>query len=218
MAYRFLIALLLLCATSVDAQLASMRQRNGPIGFVSLGAGFLRPAHIRDGSTSADWLFDATIQYQGSVEYALRNQSAVGIAGSYARVPLEYRDRDGLFPACAACDADATIWTALAFFRAGGGSGFHQLIELGVGATGYQDFETEDGSPLPPAKADMDITLSVGYGFGYGFGDRAAIFLVQSADQSLHQRGDGSNEGTTSVQHFVTRIGLRYGLGNRRTY
>ena len=218
MAYRFLFALMFVCATSVDAQVASLRSRTEPSGFVSLAAGFLQPARMRDASTNADWLFDAAIQYRGSVEYALRNQSAFGIAGTYARVPLEYRDRDGLFPECASCDADATIWTALAFFRAGGGSGFHQIIELSIGATGYQDFETEGGSPLPPAKADMDITLSVGYGFGYGFGNRLAIVLVQSADQSLHQRGESSNEGTTSVQHYVTRVGMRYGLGSRRTY
>jgi hypothetical protein len=102
--------------------------------------------------------------------------------------------------------------------RAGGGEGFHQIIEVGAGATGYQDFESEDGDRLAPLETDMDITLSVGYGFGYGFSNRLALFLVQSADQSLHQKGESSNDGTSSAQHYVTRIGLRYGLGTRRSY
>lgn len=214
MPLRFFIALALLSANTAGAQLASIRTRAEPAGYISLGAGFLQAASIRDGSTNADWLFDGSIQYRGSIEYALRNQAALGIAVTYARVPLEYRGR-GLFGSCSGCEADATIWTAMAIFRMGGGEGFHQVIELGIGATGYQDFESENGESLPPAEPDMDVTISVGYGFGYGFGKRTSIFLVQAADQSLHQRGGPENDGTTSVQHYVTRIGLRYGLGSR---
>lgn len=219
MPYRIIIALLLLAHAGVaDAQVASLRTRTEPIGFVSLGAGLYRLNGIRDGVTNTEWRFDGTLQYRASIEYALRNQSAFGVAGTYARVPLDYRDLNSVIGSCARCDADATVWTGLAFFRAGGGEGFHQLIEVGVGATGYQDFESDDGERLAPLERDIDITLSVGYGFGFGFGNRMAIFLVQSADQSLHQKGDASNEGTSSVQHYVTRIGLRYGLGTRRTY
>ena len=214
MSLRFFLALALLSANTAAAQLASIRSRAEPAGYISLGAGFLQAASIRDGSTNSDWLFDGSIQYRGSIEYALRNQASFGVAGTYARVPLEYRGR-GLLAGCAACDADATIWTAMAMFRMGGGEGFHQVIELGIGATGYQDFETEDGQPLRPTEPDMDVTISVGYGFGYGFGKRTSIFLVQTADQSLHQRGGSENDGTTSVQHYVTRIGFRYGLGSR---
>ena len=213
MPLRFFIALALLSANTAGAQLASISSRAEPAGYLSLAAGFLQAASIRDGSTSSDWLFDGAIQYRGSIEYALRNQGAFGVAATYARVPLEYRGGDLL--GCIRCDADATIWTAMAMFRMGGGEGFHQVIEIGLGATGYQDFETENGDALPPTEPDMDVTISVGYGFGFGFGKRTSIFLVQSADQSIHQRGGPENDGTTSVQHYVTRIGLRYGLGSR---
>ena len=225
MPLRFFLALLLLTAESAGAQLASLRTRTEPMGFISAGAGLYQLSRIVDASTEADWRFDATIQYRAAVELALRNQSAFGIAGTYAKAPLRYYDL-ATTAACRPCDATATVWTALAFFRAGGGEGFHQIIELGIGATGYQDFETEDGDPLPPnpdpsatSKPDIDITLSVGYGFGYGFGKRTQIFLVQSADQSLHQSGGNSGiDGSSSVQHYVTRVGVRYGLGTRRSY
>jgi len=217
--YRFFIALLLLVQANVaDAQVAQIRARTEPIGFLSLGAGLFQPNSLLDGSTNSEWRFDGTIQYRGTLEVGIRNQSAFGIAGTYARVPLDYVDRNAIIGGCRPCDADATVWSALAFFRAGGGEGFHQVIELGIGATGYQDFESDDGERLPPLEADMDITLSVGYGFGYGFGNRVSIFLVQAADQTLHQKGDPDNDGSSSVQHYVTRIGLRYGLGSRRTY
>ena len=225
MPLRFFLALLLLTAQSAGAQLASLRTRSEPMAFISAGAGLYQLSRIVDASTEADWRFGATIQYRAAVELALRNQSAFGVAGTYARVPLRYYE---ISPsaACSPCDANATVWTALAFFRAGGGEGFHQIIELGIGATGYQDFETEDGDPLPPgpewaakSKPDIDITLSVGYGFGFGFGKRTQIFLVQSADQSLHQSGGNSEiEGSSSVQHYVTRVGVRYGIGTRRSY
>lgn len=218
MQLRFFTMLLLLGATAADAQLARVRSQAEPVGFISLGAGFLRPDQMRDASTNADWLFDATVQYRGSLEYAIRNQSAFGVAGTYARVPLRYRDRGGILGGgCTPCDADATIWTAVAFFRAGGGEGFHQIIEFSVGATGYQDFESDAG-PLPPADVDIDFSLGIGYGFGYGFGKRMSIFLVQSADQSLHQSGGSSSEGSSFVQQYVTRIGARYGFGTRRTF
>ena len=225
MPLRFFFALLLLIPESAGAQLASLRTRTEPVGFISAGAGLYQLNRIVDASTEADWRFESTIQYRAAVELALRNQSAFGVAGTYARVPLRYYQINP-FAFCRPCEGNATVWTALAFFRAGGGSGFHQIIELGIGATGYQDFETEGGDVLPPnpdqsatSEADIDITLSVGYGFGYGFGNRTQIFLVQSADQSLHQSGDNPNvEGTTSVQHYVTRVGLRYGFGTRRSY
>ena len=217
MRYSIIVALVLAHAGVADAQVARLRTRTEPVGFLSAGAGLYQLNGIRDGETNTEWRFDGTLQYRGSIEYALRNQSAFGIAGTYARVPLEYRDLNTVIGSCARCEADATVWTGLAFFRAGGGAGFHQIIEIGAGATVYQDFESEDGEPLLPER-DVDITLSVGYGFGFGFGNRTAIFLVQSADQSLHQRGEASNDGTTSVQHYVTRVGLRYGLGTRRTY
>ena len=218
MPYRFIIVLSILISSAADAQVARLRSRAEPVGFLSIGAGLYQPNSILDGSTNTEWRFDGTIQYRGTIEYALRNQSAVGVAGTFAKVPLDYRDRNSIIGGCTPCNADATVWTALAFFRAGGGEGFHQIIEVGAGATGYQDFVSEDGGKLPPLEADIDVTLSVGYGFGYGFSNRIGIFLVQSADQSLHQKGDDSNDGTTSVQHYVTRIGLRYGLGSRRTY
>lgn len=219
MPYRIIIALLLLVNAGIaQAQVATLRTRTEPVGFLSLGAGLYQLNGIRDGTTNTEWRFDGTIQYRGSIELALRNQSAFGVAGTYARAPLQYRDRNSIIGGCTPCDADATVWTALAFFRAGGGEGFHQIIEVGIGATGYQDFESDEGESLPPLETDMDITLSVGYGFGFGFGNRMAIFLVQSADQSLHQKGDALNDGTSSVQHYVTRVGLRYGLGTRRTY
>ena len=213
-----IVLLLVVQANVADAQVVALRSRIEPVGFLSLGAGLYQLNGIRDGTTNTEWRFDATLQYRASIEYALRNQSAFGVAGTYARVPLDYRDLNSIIGACAQCEADATIWTAVVFFRAGGGEGFHQIIEVGAGATGYQDFESEDGERLAPLETDMDITLSVGYGFGYGFSNRLALFLVQSADQSLHQKGESSNDGTSSAQHYVTRIGLRYGLGARRSY
>src|SRR5688500_12581233 len=115
--YTIIIALLLLAHAGVaDAQVARLRTRTEPVGFISVGAGLFQPNGIRDGETNTEWRFDGTLQYRASIEYALRNQSAFGIAGTYARVPLDYRDLNSVIGDCARCDADATIWTGLAFF------------------------------------------------------------------------------------------------------
>ena len=218
MPHRLFLALLLLSANAASAQVATFGTKTQPVGYLSLAAGFLRADPMLDASTDAVWDFGGALQFRGSVEYAIRNNSAFGAAGTYARVPMKYSDRGGLLSQCMRCDASATVWTALAFFRAGGGEGFHQILEIGAGATGYQDFETDDGRTLPPLEPDLDFSLGVGYGFGYGFGKRLSIFIVQSADQSLHQRGGSSSEGTSFVQHYVTRLGMRYGFGSRRSF
>ena len=66
-----------------------------------------------------------------------------------------------------------------------------------------------------PVSADTDVSFTFGYGFGYGFTSRLQLSIVQDASYVLHQRDGLSGGADSSYEHFVTRIGLRYGLGAR---
>jgi hypothetical protein len=55
----------------------------------------------------------------------------------------------------------------------------------------------------------------IGGGFGYTIGSRTQIVLVQDFGIVLHQGTALPNDASTSAYHRTTRIGVRYGAGNR---
>jgi hypothetical protein len=113
---------------------------------------------------------------------------------------------------CASCSASATVRQLLAVARTNGSSaGLGQIFEIGIGATGYSDFEVTNGSGnLGPEGIDWDLTLALGGGLTLRMGRNAAVELVQSAQISPHQRTGLSASEQQLTRMYVTRVGFRY--------
>ena len=194
---------------------------NEPVVWVSAAAGLFQASVVRDGDSQSNWAFGGSsgFQYRGSLEWALRNHNSIGVSGGYVRMPFTYQSRE-LTPGpdqCALCDANVTITTIAATFHGGGGEGLHQVIEVQAGATWFRDFEEDrTGEPLAPLEADRDIFFSFGYGIGYQVGRRLQISIVQDFGIALHQRGGIPSGERNTPQQRVTRLMMRYGLGNKR--
>jgi hypothetical protein len=184
-----------------------------PTTWTSLSVGLYRLPTIFDPTSTSDWDFGSIVQFRGSFERDFQRGAALGVAATYARAPLTY---DG--PDCAFCDADVSMWQALALFRlgVGGSARFHQVIELAAGVTGFSNFQARDGGRLAP-RTVVDPSLSIGYGFAYAFAPNTQFTLVQEVGLMLHRRGmrpAGDESNTPST--YATRIGLRFGLGRSR--
>jgi hypothetical protein len=208
---------MLLAAPLADAQVLPVPRRSSvPVAWGSLSAGLLQfNDAVVDGRTESVWDFGSALQYRGSLEMDVGNYGAAGIVIGLADAPLTYYGDQ--VPECAGgCDAHAKIWSITAGLHVGGGTGFHQIIDLSAGTLIYRDFVSDNGdASLPPESPDKDITLAVGYGFGWGFNERLQLMLVQDAAYSLHQRDGLSGRQRSSSTQYITRLGLRVGLGSK---
>lgn len=196
-----------------DAQVARQQATWSPQWWTSLGLGLFQSQPVQDGATSSTWDFGSTVQWRATLERELDRGSALGLAMTFVRAPVTYSSDSPLPNSCAHCDADANITQVLATFHAGGGLGFHQVIELGLGATIYSGFRARsDGRALAPG-SDADPAFAIGYGFGYGVGENTQVEFVQELAASLHQ-STGLAAGTnTAIRSYTTRLGVRVALG-----
>jgi hypothetical protein len=113
------------------------------------------------------------------------------------------------------CNATSNVQTIVLSFSAGGSYGFHQILNLGIGAMIFGDFrEDATGVALAPASGDTDFLLNLGYGIGFGVSNRVSIAVVQDAGFVMHQRTGLSGDRDSFHQILVTRLGLRLALGN----
>jgi hypothetical protein len=212
MVRRVTLALILLASASVPAS-AQERLPRLPArasAWTSLSVGLFQLQDMYDPGSNSAWDFGNIVQFRGSLERDLQRGTSVGIVGTYARAPLTYVGAE-----CAAgCNADAGVWQALAMFRLGGGGfGFHQVIELEAGVTGFSNFTQQDGGGLAPGTV-VDPTFTIGYGLGYSLGPSMQLTLVQEVGLLVHRRGDRpAGDESNMPRAWATRIGLRYGLG-----
>lgn len=191
-----------------------------PTGWFSLGVGAFNAGEVADGKTGSTWDFGNTTspQYRLTLERTFRGSMSYGLVGTYVRAPIQYRtfelipDLDG--ETCTACDAEVDIMSLYALFHAGGGAGFHQVIEAGVGMTSYQNFKREsDGARLAPTSAERDFAFVFAYGFGYTLSTRSAVNLVQEYGLNFHE-SRGTPSGSSNTMRFGnTRLSFRIGLG-----
>jgi hypothetical protein len=212
----FGVAALLLTSSEARAQIGRPVARvPEPKTWMSFSAGVMDLSGVHDGSTNSTWDFGNAVQYRISLEFPMQNQSTFGISGSFARVPLRYTPIGGFgtFACSGGCDADATVTQLLAIFHAGRGSiGFHQIIDLSLGATGYSGFRARSGEQLPPLQLDADLAGGIGYGFGYSFSPDMQITLVQEGFLSVHQRTNVAGNEDAIGRQFVLRLGTRFGF------
>lgn len=180
--------------------------------WTSVSVGLYDLQRMFDPSSGSAWDFGNIVQFRGTLERGLRRGLSVGAAATYARAPLTY---DG--PDCGLCDADVAIWQALGFLRIGGGGvGLHQVIELAAGVTGFGEFRERDGGDLAP-ETSVNPTVSIGYGLGYALSPSSQLILLQEVGLMVHRRGDRpAGDESNMPRTYVTRIGLRFGLGGWR--
>lgn len=216
---RVLTALAVVAVLGANAAQGQVIRRpstgGGPAAYTLMGVGLLRTGTVVDGSTGSSWDFGDGVQYRVSLEKAIQNQSSVGVALTFGRLPLIYTSNVDL--QCSSCDADATITQLMGTFHVGGDSpGIHQVIDIDVGATMYSAFrERATGRKLSPS-SDTDLAFSIGGGVGYTLSPGFQIELVQQFGGSVHQRTGLSGNADTIVRSYVTRLGVRFGLGARR--
>jgi hypothetical protein len=189
-----------------------------PAYWTSLSAGLFQTQAVLDGRTQTVWDFGQGVQYRASIEQAIGNQSSIGVTGTYARLPLTFTE---LAPATdvsscgGGCDAHADVTSLTGSFHAGGGQGFHQVIDLAVGVTRFAHFRADDTDRRLGPDGDTDFSFMVGYGFGYSLSPRTQIVLVQEYGSAFHQ-GDGLRGSDRRMnQQYTTRLGARFGIGTR---
>jgi hypothetical protein len=90
------------------------------------------------------------------------------------------------------------------------------VIELAAGVTGFSSFSARDGESIGPETV-IDPTFKLGYGLGFPLAWNLEFMLVQEVGLMLHERGDRAAGDESNVPRtWATRVGIRYGLGNRR--
>jgi hypothetical protein len=218
------LAAALLLPAAADAQIFRVGQRSqDPLAWASLGVGLFQSQSVVDGTTNSEWRLGDGAQYRGSLEYAMKGGSSLGVVATHARVPLRYVGEcligGDVIGTCTA-DGDVSVQSVWGNFRSGGGVGFHGVFEGGLGYTWYRDFEIEDDGAdsfgeLPTS--DRDFSFYFGTGFGFGVSRRLSISVVQDFVWVRHQGEGLSGDDRTTTQQRGTRIGVRYGFGNRRS-
>ena len=185
--------------------------REPPRWFGSVWGGFQFGGFVPDDGSNATWDFDTNWQLRGTLEREVTTRVGVGLAFSYARLPLTYRTAVGA--TCSPCAADATVTTYGGLARFGGGPGFHQVAEVFIGALRYDNFEqVSPRAKLPPASGNTDFAFSLAYGFGYSLAEDWQVVLVQEYLNALHERSTQLTGGGRLTQHYTTRLGVRVGF------
>lgn len=209
---RFLPLILGVTVITADAaaQILQLPGKRRDVLWTTAWAGYYDPGSFADGRTSSDWLFSDGLGWRATLEYGLRGGSAIGIVGTFARLPLEVRSRAGL----GSQDADGDILSLQALFHAGGSAGFHQVIEVSAGVIEFRNFRAKgSGEKLGPPDGDRDFTFALGYGFGFGISNRTHIALVQDFGYTFHQRDGLPASSSRTTMNRSTRVGLRFGFG-----
>lgn len=207
------LAVLLCTAVPASAQIIRPVLRTRPIAWTSLSVGWFQQSTICDPDSDACWNFGGAPQFRGTLEMPVGNTASVGVAATTSRAPLTYAGPVLGPGTCGTCDATANVTQVLGNFRIGGGTGFHQVIDLVAGTTMYTNFRSEAGGRLGRGTVS-DLTFGLGYGFGYSISPRTQFVLVQEWALVIHERRPGSPENTAQQQ--TIRIGGRFALGEKR--
>lgn len=216
---RFLNAILMaMCgAGSLGAQGRSQGYATAdPAAWVTAGIAGFTATGVNDGASGSSWNFGNSTnwQYRASLEQTISNGSSFGIAGSWAHVPFVYTSNAGALSASE--DAHLNLMTLLATFHAGGGLGFHQVVELSGGVVAYRNLRRDlDGATLAPAGGNVDPLFSIGYGVGYGFSNTTQVDFVPDYAIAIHERSGLSNGVSNTNNMRSLRLTLRMGLGTR---
>lgn len=163
------------------------------------------------GADGSQWAFGNAVQLRGAAEVSLRRDIAVGVAGTFASVPVTT-----LGGACDGCRGDAAVWQALATARLGGGGGigFHTVLEGVAGVTGFGDVSPAAGGSAVSAEQSFSPTIGVSYGAGYTVTRRFEVSFTQEIGLIFASEGAGAPaDASTRPRYNATRLTIRYGIG-----
>ena len=214
--FATLTLLLAFAVPRAEAQIIRPRfQLAQPAAFVSFGMALQQGWSVADGASNSLWNFSNATQYVASIEKAFSGGASLGLRGSYARVPLQYRSLAG-GDVVVQEDADADVSQILGTVHVANGQGFHSVLELSAGATMYSKFTARsDGRQLNTESNDLDFSFSFGYGFGYAFSPNFSVDIVQDVATALHQKAGLTAGEDSSVRLHGTRLVGRFGFGKR---
>jgi hypothetical protein len=230
---RFFISVLVAAASaaSANAQYSGLPRNTEPAYWISGGVGAFNTQAVHDGGSNSTWDFGqkTSWQYRATLEKAIQNQSTIGLIATYVNVPFRYID-DLVYAAvtcappgctqppnrCSGCAAHLDMMSLAAQFHAGGGVGFHQVLEISLGATAYRNLKRDsDGMALDPTGGNVDGSFAIGYGFGYGLSSNSEVTLTQDYNIILHENS-GLPSGTSNTNTArVIRMSFRYGFGTK---
>jgi hypothetical protein len=222
----FLAIVMFAIAPTASAQFGSNSRSTEPAYWVGFGIAAFNGQGVNDGATQSAWDFGqrTSWQYRASLEKAIQNQSSIGIVATFVNVPFTYRSPAQCVNCatggtvggvtCGSCAAHLDMVGLAAQFHAGGGAGFHQVLDAALGATAYRNLKRdEDGALLAPDKGNTDWSFDIGYGFGYGLSSSTEITLTQDYGLVLHE-STGLPSGTSNTNTLrLTRLGIRFGFG-----
>jgi hypothetical protein len=213
--FAILTLLLAFAVPRAEAQIIRPRfQLAQPTAFVSFGMALQQGWSVTDGTTNSHWQFSNATQYVAAIEKAMSGGASLGLRGSYARVPLQYRSLAG-GDVLVQEDADADVSQLLGTLHVANGRGFHSVLEMSAGATMYSRFVARsDGRKLNTESNDLDFSFAFGYGFGYAFSPTFSVDIVQDVATALHQKTGLSPGDESSVRLHGTRLVGRFGFGS----
>jgi hypothetical protein len=206
--------LLVAMTVPAQAQLGRARVYNAEPGYwVGLSYGYVSGTTIADGSTAAVWQFGYTSQLRATVEKTVSAGTTVGVSAGFSTAPLTYTSSTINAACIASCEANADIAQYMAFFRGGGGNGFHGIYSIEAGMTEFSKFRTRDGdAALPPTGAKFDFSFGFGAGAGYGFSSSTEAYITEQWDLVLHHQGDVNGTNTNAPRLSTFRGGFRVGF------
>ncbi len=181
--------------------------------WVGLSYGYVSGVTVGDDATSTIWQFGYTSQLRASIEKTMGSGMTLGASAGFSTAPLTYIS-SAFTAACAGtCAANANINQYMAFFRGGGGAGFHGVYALEAGMTEFSKFRTRDGdAALPPSGAKYDFSFGFGGGAGYGFSQTSEVYVAQQWDLVLHHQGNVNGTNTNAPRLSTFRGGFRIGF------
>ena len=209
----------------VRAQIRGTVSKGPSYGWwLSGGASAVTIADITDGVSKSKWQFgsDPIIQYRATLEKALNEFTTLGLSGGYGLAdvtlsPITAGATTPLPSMCqVSCRATTELWTGMAQFRSGGGTGFHTLFEASGGGTTFRKFTTVDSAmAIPGITNSFDLSGTLGAGFGYPLSRGMVIALVQDFGIGYHAKTDlpAGTGRTWKVRN--TRAALRVKFGGR---
>jgi hypothetical protein len=200
---RALVAAASLVAGAAEAQIIRRPVAPRIQNWVGASVGITQGFMILDGSTGSEWDFGSGLDYAVRVEHPTSSgQLAVGLQGSFARLPVGYSS------STFSGDAKADLMQLMGLVRYGSGYGFHPVYELQAGVIGFSDFRST-GTPQVQisSSTDYDPKFSLGYGFGFGLSPSSSIEVVQELGTVLHQRTGLSASQSNYPRIYVTRLG-----------
>jgi hypothetical protein len=220
------ILMLIATAGSLGAQRPRVYRTGDPDVWVSGGVAGFTSTGVNDGTTASTWDFGNSTnwQYRASLEKTIASGSSFGVSGTFAQVPFVYSSNAATpLPGgvsgtrCGLCDAHLDMTTLLATFHAGGGLGFHQVIELNGGIVQYNNLKRDSDGAKLAGGSNIDPLFSIGYGVGYAFSDRTQIDFVPDYAIAIHERSGLSNGMSNTNSMRSLRLSFRMGFGTHTT-